>query len=193
MRIRGIDEETEELSEELENISGDIADLTKTAKTPGGISLFTDKDKTTYKSTYQILKDISEIYHDLTDKQQAELLEKLAGKRGGQVLAGLLDDFSEVERAMGEMEQSAGDADREMSIVEQSIDYKLNALKETWTGTIQSLVDRGTVGGVIDFLTQLSELLQEILESGAAIPLAGGITTITTFIKNLDQPTYLVA
>ena len=139
------------------------------------------------------MKDISEIYHDLTDKQQAELLEKLAGKRGGQVLAGLLDDFSEVERAMGEMEQSAGDADREMGIVEQSIDYKLNALKETWTGIFQSLIDRGTVGGVIDFLTQLSELLQEILESGVAIPLAGGITAITAFIKNLDQPTYLVA
>lgn len=48
------DEETEELSEDLENISGDIADLTKTAKTPGGISLFTDSTKQTYKSTYEI-------------------------------------------------------------------------------------------------------------------------------------------
>jgi hypothetical protein len=79
MRIRGYDEQTEELSEEYENLSGKIADLTKTAKSPGGISLFTDKDKTQYKSTYQLLKDISEIYDDLTDKQQAQLLEKLAG------------------------------------------------------------------------------------------------------------------
>jgi TP901 family phage tail tape measure protein len=71
MRIRGYDEETEQLSEDLENISGDIADLTKTAKTPGGISLFTDSSKQTYKSTYQILKEISEIYDDLSDKNQA--------------------------------------------------------------------------------------------------------------------------
>ena len=73
------DEETEELSEDLENISGDIADLTKVAGKSGGISLFTDATKSTYKSTYQLLKEISEIYHDLTDKQQAALLEKLAG------------------------------------------------------------------------------------------------------------------
>lgn len=74
------DEETEELSEEYENLSGDIADLTKTEKTPGGISLFTDSSKTEYKSTYEILKEISEIYDDLTDKDQADLLSKLFGK-----------------------------------------------------------------------------------------------------------------
>ena len=88
MRIRGYDEETEELLEDYEELKGAIADLTKTAKTPGGISLFTDESKTEFKSTYQLLKEIAEIYHDLTDKQQAQLLEKLAGKRGGQVLAG---------------------------------------------------------------------------------------------------------
>lgn len=40
-------------------------------------------------------------------------------KRGGQVLAGLLDDFSEVERAMSEIEKSAGSADNEMGIIEE--------------------------------------------------------------------------
>ena len=74
------DEETEEFSEEYENLSGDIANLTKTESTPGGISLFTDSSKSEYKSTYEILKDISEIYDELSDKQQAELLEKLFGK-----------------------------------------------------------------------------------------------------------------
>ncbi len=79
MRIRGYDEETEEYIGNVEELSGKIADLTKTANKPGGISLFTDANKTTYKSTYQLLKDISEIYNDLTDKQQAGLLEALAG------------------------------------------------------------------------------------------------------------------
>ena len=72
------DEETEELSDDLQNISGDIADLTKTSKN-APISIFTDATKTEYKSTYQILKEISEIWDELTDKQQAELLEKLGG------------------------------------------------------------------------------------------------------------------
>lgn len=121
MRIRGYDEETEEYIGNVEELTGKIADLTKTAKTPGGISLFTDETKTTYKSTYQLLKDISEIYSDLTDKQQAALLETLAGKRGGQVLAGILspENFKEVERAMEEMSTAAGSAADEMGIIEE--------------------------------------------------------------------------
>ena len=153
------DEETEQLSEDLENISGDIADLTKTAKTPGGISLFSDKEKQTYKSTYQILKEISEIWDDLTDKDQAQLLEKLAGKRGGQVVAGLLSNFSAAEKAMKEMDQAAGSSDAEMSIIQESLEYKINALKETWVGTVQDILDRGDIGTIVDGLTKISEAI----------------------------------
>lgn len=80
MRIRGYDEETESYIGNVENLAGEIAIFTKTASSPGGISLFSDKDKTTYKSTYDLLKEISQIYDQLTDKQQAGLLETLAGK-----------------------------------------------------------------------------------------------------------------
>ena len=68
---RMYDEETESYTDDLANLSGTIADLTKTASSPQGISLFTDDTRTTYKSTYQILKDISEIYDELDDKTQA--------------------------------------------------------------------------------------------------------------------------
>lgn len=72
MRIRGYDESTEAYTNDIEELSGKIADLTKTASAPGGISLFKDSDKTTFKSTREILGDISKIYDQLTDKQQAE-------------------------------------------------------------------------------------------------------------------------
>ena len=71
MRIRGYDEETEEYVGGLEELSGDIADLTKTVEHPLGISLFKDEEKTEYKSTLELLRDISNIYDELTDKQQA--------------------------------------------------------------------------------------------------------------------------
>lgn len=80
------DEETQTYIGDIEQLEGKIADLTKTASTPGGISLFTDDTKTEYKSTYQLLEEISEIYDQLTDKQQAGLLEALAGKRNGQTI-----------------------------------------------------------------------------------------------------------
>ena len=82
MRIRGYDEETEELSEDLTNITGTIADLTKVSSNNfTGISLFEDGDMDTYRSTYDILADIADIWDELTDKNRAELLEALFGKQ----------------------------------------------------------------------------------------------------------------
>lgn len=163
MRIRGYDEETEEQLEDYEELKGKIADLTKTTKTPGGISLFSDKDKTTFKSTYQLLKDISEIWDELTDKEQAQLTEKLAGKRGGQVLSSIMNDFSEVERAMTEMSNAAGSSDKEMEIIKDSIDYKLNALKESWVGFLQDALSREDTKELFDALIDGSKSLQESL------------------------------
>lgn len=193
MRIRGLDEETEGAIEDFEVLQGKIADLTKTAKTPGGISLFTDETKETYKSTYQLLKEISDIYDELSDKNQAELLEVLAGKRGGQVLAGILgpENFKEVERAMQNMEEAAGSADAEMSIVEESITYKVNRLKETWVGTLQSIVDRGDLGKIVDNLTSLSEGIGSLVKNiGLVKTLFATLGAIIggSAIKNFGKP-----
>ena len=182
------DEESEELSDDLKNISGEIADLTKTAKTPGGISLFTDDTRQTYKSTYQILKEISEIYNDLSDKNQAQLLEKLGGKRGGQVLAGVLTNFSAAENALKEMENAAGSADAEMGIIEQSLNYKINALRETWIGTAQAMIDRGDFGTIIDSLTKFSEAIGFLIDKLGLLGTLGIAGGIGAFFKNFAKP-----
>lgn len=189
MRIRGYDEETEEYIGGIEELTGKIADLTKTAATPGGISLFTDETKSTYKSTYQLLKDISEIYDQLSDAKQAELLEALAGKRGGQVLAGVLgkENFAEVERAMQNMREAAGSAAAEMSIVEESIDYKLNKLEQTWVGIIQELIDNGMLGQLIDALTKISEVLGDIITTIGPLPTLIAGLGLRELILNLDN------
>ena len=193
---RMYDEETEELSDDLKNISGDIADLTKTASTPGGISLFTDETKETYKSTYQILKEISDIYDELSDKNRAELLEKLAGKRGGQVVAGLLSNFDAAEKALREMEGAAGSADAEMSIVEESMDFKLNKLQQTWVGTIQNIVDRGDLGTAIDGLTKLSEAIGWVIDKfgvlGTTAIVGGGILGGKNIGREKCYPSYRI-
>ena len=172
------DEETEELTETYANLSGEIADLTKTASTPGGISLFTDETKNTYKSTYEILKEIASIWDELEDKNQAQLLEKLFGKTRAQAGAAILSNFSQAEEALKTMEESAGSADREMAIIEESIDYKLNRLSQTWVGFSQSLLEREDIGNAVDALTALSEAIQFVIDKLGllgTLGLGGGI------------------
>ena len=71
------------------------------------------------------------------------------------------------------MEKRAGNADAEMSIVEESIDYKLNALKQTWVGTAQALIDRGTIGDIVDGFTAISEAIGFVLDKFGLLGGAG--------------------
>lgn len=161
MRIRGYDEQLESYTDDLANLSGTIADLTKTASSPGGISLFTDETKTTYKSTYQILKDISEIYDELDDKTQAQLLEALAGKRQGQAVAAIINNFENAEKSMNSMANSAGNAMQEMEVIYDSMDYKLNQTQETATGIAQNIFGREDMKLVIDVFNDFLGLLDK--------------------------------
>lgn len=156
------DEATEEYTGNVEILSGEIANLTKTASKPGGISLFTDDTKQTFKSTTQILREISQIWDELDDKTQASLLEKLAGKRNGNVVSAILSNFGAVEKSLDTMSNSAGNAEAEMSVIMESLDYKLNALKETATGFFQNLFEQEEMGRIIDFLTSLLNFITEI-------------------------------
>lgn len=159
---RMYDEETEEYIGNVEELSGEIANLTKTASTPGGISLFTDDSKTEYKSTYQLLKEISEIYDQLSDKDQAGLLETLAGKRQGQIIAATINNFQAAEKAMDSMANSAGSAEKEMSVIMDSVDYKANRLKETTTGIAQNLFKRDDMKTVLDGLTSVMNVIDKL-------------------------------
>lgn len=186
MRIRGYDEDTEELSEDVMELTGKIADLTKTASKPSGISLFTDSSKTEYKSTVQILKEISEIYDELSDKQQAQLLEVLGGKRGGQAVAAALNNFDTVESSLKSMQNSAGNAMKEMETIEQSLEYRLNTLKETAVGTFQEMLSQDDAKRIIDFLTVLLELLGSVTGELGLFGTAIVGVEIAAFIKNFD-------
>lgn len=180
MRIRGYDEETEQYIGGIEELSGDIADLTKTASNAGGISLFTDSSKTEYKSTIQLLREINEIWDELTDKQQAQLTEKLGGKRGGQIIGSLMTNWEAVEKSLNTMSNSSGNAMNEMGIITESLEYKLNALKETAVGVSQNLFQRSDMSAIISMLTGLMSVLDFLTDKLGLFgtTLAGVIATL---------------
>lgn len=186
MRVRGYDEETGELSEELANITGEVYDLTKATENSQGVSLFTDETQEHYKSVYQYLKDISEVYDDLSEKQQQQLMEKLFGKNRASVGQAILQNFEAAEKAMNNMAESAGNADAEMKIITKSLEFKLNALKETGTGIFQNLFKREEIGVIIDMLTGLASAIDFVTSLIGPFGTALAGVGIAAFVKNLD-------
>ena len=179
MRIRGYDESTEELSSDLENITGELIDLTKTAEHTQGVSIFKEGSSTEFKSLVDYFGEINAIWDEMSQKQQNDFLQKAFGKTQAQAGAALIQNYKGVTKALEIMDGAAGSADKEMSTVESSIDYKLNKLQQTWVGTIQNIVDRGDLGTAIDSLTKLSEAIGWVIDKfgllGTASIVGGGI------------------
>ena len=80
MRIRGYDEETESLSDDLKNVTGELVDLTKTAEHSQGVSIFKDGSTTEFKSLVDYFGEISDIWDEMTQKQQSDFLQTAFGK-----------------------------------------------------------------------------------------------------------------
>lgn len=185
MRIRGYDEETNQLSEDLANISGEVYDLTKVTENSKGVSLFTDETQEHYKSIYNYLKDISGVYDQLSEKKQQQLMEKLFGKNRASVGQAILQNFEAAEKAMDNMTKSAGNADAEMEIITESLEYKLNALSQTGVGIFQEMFPREEIGSAIDVLTDLLNVVGQFTSLLGPLGTALAGVGITAFVKNL--------
>lgn len=113
-------------------------------------------------------------------------MEALAGKRQGQIVAATIRNFDAAREAMEQMENSAGSADREMAIIQQSLEYKINALRQAGTGIAQNLFQRDDMKSLVDGLTGVLNVIDAITEKlglFGTLAVGGGITA---FIKNLD-------
>lgn len=175
-RVRGLSEDFETVDDELVNIKGDIYELS-------GVSIMEDAD--TYKSTYQILKEISEVWDNLSDKKHSQISELLFGKHRLSLGLSILDNFKQAENAVETMKDSAGSAMKEMEVIYDSLDYKINAFKQTIVGIAQETITQDFLKSVVDNGT---EMLQTFESAGNVIrPVFSLISGLISLVADLSK------
>lgn len=108
LRLRSFDETTGEYSEDLANITGELIDLTKTAEHAEGVSIFKPGSTTEFKDLTDYFREIAGIWDEMTQKQQNDFLIKAFGRNQAQAGAALIQNFEAVDKALAEMDESAG-------------------------------------------------------------------------------------
>jgi len=108
LRLRSFDETTGEYSEDLANITGELIDLTKTAEHAEGVSIFKPGSTTEFKDLTDYFREIAGIWDEMSQKQQNDFLIKAFGRNQAQAGAALIQNFKAVDKALGEMDESAG-------------------------------------------------------------------------------------
>jgi TP901 family phage tail tape measure protein len=181
-RLRSIDEESGEL---LPSLEGDLNRVgVKLKSVDGG-----------FRNVYEVLKDLSSVWKTLDSFTQADLLEKIAGKRQGEILATLLTNFAESELALKHATESFGSAAQENEVYMQSVEAKIQQFQVSLENLYQtfmnssSLVGFVNIGqGLINLLTGMTNSIGGfntlLLTSGSVVLLVS--SKFRTFMSTLD-------
>ncbi len=171
MRLRGtkgsalseIGEDTDGLVESASKLYTKVKQLTKTLSNPEGVEII-DKTNNSYKSTYQILLEISKVWNEIGDVQQAELLESLAGKVRGSAVAAILSQGNILEDAYWDaMNSAAGAGEQAIENSLNSIEKKTKQLNNELKNLANDVIQSNTLKGIVDFGTKTISLLDKII------------------------------
>ena len=186
MRIRGMKGKLEELGEEFEDvlpvskIQTQLLNLTK-------VDIFDAEQN--FRSIYDILKDVAEVYNDLSDGDKASVTEILFGKtRANQGIA-ILEAFQsgQIQKAFEAAENSAGSAQAEFDRWSQSIEAAIQNFQSAWQGLSNTILDSKLVKGIVDFSTGFLNFTNDIIDNvGILIPLLTTLGTALSF-KNVGE------
>ena len=167
MFLRASKVEAEAAGEATEGMANSVSELhSKLLKlTNGRVDILTDSGQ--YKSTYEILKDISEVWDDIVKNQgtdSAAILELIGGKRNANTVAAILENFDIAEDALKESLGSAGSAMEENQKVIESVQGHINQLKAAFEELSLALIDSGLIKGVVDFANGLLEAITAVMQ-----------------------------
>lgn len=138
-RIRGVKSELEDLGETMEDEVNTVPKYRAKLLALSGVDIL-EADQKTFRSTYQILDDLSAKWQDLTDVQRSAITEMLAGTRQQNVFSSIMSEFDEARNVMASMTDATGALDRAQSIYIDSIQGRTEQLKASFTDLANSLI-----------------------------------------------------
>ena len=178
-RIRNTSGELAEMEIDADGAAESITQLQqKIYKASGNkVNIFED-DNETFKSTIQILRELSEVWNTLSDVDQAEITRLIAGTRQQSVFAAIMNNFDTVDKVIETSVNSTGSAVAENEKYLDSITGKLDLLKSSYEALSSSIINSDIYKGGIDLLRGVLDLLNEIASvssDGALIGVLNGV------------------
>lgn len=191
MYLRASKTEAIEAGEDIEGMANSVSELRSEILklTAGKVDLQIDEN--TFKGPYQIIKELYEVWDELTDTSRANILELIAGKRNSNTTMAIIENFDIAEKALATSIDSAGSALAENEKYLDSIAGRIEKMKASFEALSTSVIDSGLTKGIISIAdallrvtTIISDAVFDNFFTGFATLVTGG--GIAAFIKNLD-------
>ena len=141
------------------------------------------------KSTYEVLKEISQEWDKMTTAERQALGISLAGKTQFEVFTSVLNNFADAERALTLAEESQGSAWKENARYMESVEAKYQALKTE----IENLVlGDGGLSKLIKLVLDLTTKFVKFIDSaGGLITVISALTTALALLNSKAIGTFI--
>lgn len=186
LRLVGTEEAKQELSDLGEETDGmittvsklrdTIMDATKAASADGkGFDILDDNGN--YKSTYEIMQGLADLYDDIVKKDKELgtnnlnlLLETIAGKNRSNIAASILQNGEMLKSVYEDAQNSEGSAEQELNSYLDSVDGKLQQLSNRAQEFWFKVIDSETIKNGIDLLTNLTKGATDFVDTIGILP-----------------------
>lgn len=185
MRIRGAKTELEEAGLETDGMVESTAKLREEIMALSGVDIM--EDETTFKSTYDIMDELAQKWQDLTDIQQASITELIAGKRQGNIVSSLMENFDIAREALQTSLDSEGSAMAEHEKWMESLEAKVLQLKAAWEELSQAFMDDSFLKGLVDTGTTVLSTLTKIIDTFGTLPTLLTVAAGAMSFKNVGE------
>lgn len=184
MYLRAAKTDAENAGIEIDGMASSVSELRSELKQLTGVDIMSDAAGKNFKSTYQIMKELSKVWGSLSDVTQANVTELISGKRGGQATSALLNNFSVAEDAMKQAANATGSALAENAKYLDSIQGRLAQLDTSFQSLSTHVLDSGIVKYAVSFLTTIIKITDNITKlSGALPPIAAAVSGILSVMQ----------
>lgn len=160
LRLRGAKTELEDMGESTDGMAESTSKMRDDILALTGIDIMIDD--TTFKSTYQILDEISNVWGSLNDITRANVLEQIAGKNRASVVAGLISNFQTARDVVVDAANAEGSAIQENEAHLESISGHLDLLNNKWQEMWANAINRDVINFFIDLGTIILKLVDNI-------------------------------
>lgn len=175
MYLRAAKTEAEDAGESTEGMANSVSELRSEILALTGNKVDIQIDENTFKSTYQIIKELSTVWDELTDISQANILEMIGGKRNSNVVAALIENFDLAESVVEDSANAAGSALAENEKYLDSINGKIAEFQATFQELSVTLISSDFVKSIVEFGTAILNIFNAIAR---VIDALGGLNTV---------------
>lgn len=184
MFLRASKTDLQALGEDAEGCADSVSKLREELKGLTGVDIM--KNNKEYKSTFDIIKEISAVWQELDDVTQANVANLLGGKRNANVIQALMTNFKDAEAAMQTASNAAGSALKENEQYLDSIQGKLDIMKGKFQELAMQIVGSDLVKWAADVGNGTLDIVNGLQRAHALLPLVvGAVTAIVLSVAKL--------